>query len=86
MDSQVFKSKALVTNNESSKNPTGESSNKGKGKRKKRKDNKQGDTEKSPHKSNQQQGKSSRNTNKKGDNNLEKKKYAYCKKSGHDKH
>ena len=47
------KSKASVANNESSKNPTGESSDKGKGSKKKRIYNKQGDTEKSPPKSNQ---------------------------------
>ena len=42
------KSKALMTNNESSKNPTGESSNKGKGKKPKKKDNKKRHTEGSP--------------------------------------
>ena len=80
------KSKALVANNESSKNPISESLNKGKGKKKKRKDNKQGDTEKSPPKSNKKRGKYSPNTNKKGDNNQEKKKCTYCKRIGHDKH
>ena len=80
------KSNALVANNESSKNSTSESSNKGKGKKKKWKDNKQGDTKNSSPKSNQQKGKSSSNTNKKGDNNQEKKKCAYCKRTGHDEH
>ena len=38
------KSKALVANNEGYKNSIGDSSNKGKGKKKKWKDKKQGDT------------------------------------------
>ena len=59
------KSKTLVANNESSKNSTGESSNKGKGKKKKWKDNKQVDTENSPP-TNKKQVKSSPNTNKRG--------------------
>ena len=43
---QSSKSKALVANNESSKNSTIKSSNKGKGKKKKWKDKKQGDIDK----------------------------------------
>ena len=60
------KSKALVANNEGSKNSTGDSLNKGKGKKKKWKDNKQRDTKKVLVKSNQLQGKSSPNTKKGG--------------------
>ena len=56
------------------------------GEKKKWKDNKQGHIEKSPPTSNQQKGKSSPNTNKKGDNNHEKKKCTYCKRMGHDEH
>lgn len=74
------KSKALVANNEGS-----ETSNKGKGKNKKWKNNKSEDAEKTTPQSNQQ-GKSSSNSNKKGDNNKDKKKCAYCKKLGHEEH
>ena len=48
------------------------------------KNNKQEDVEKTTPSSNQ--GKSSSNSNKKGDTNKEKKKCAYCKKLGHEEH
>ena len=74
-----------MANNEGSQNSAGQTSNKGKGKKKKWKNNTQEDTEKTTPPLNQQ-GKSSSNSNKKGDTNKEKKKCAYCKKLGHDEH
>ena len=55
------------------------------GKNQKWKKNTSEDTEKTTPQSNQQ-GKSFSNSNKKGDNDKEKKKCAYCKKSGHEEH
>ena len=77
------KSKALVANNEGCQILVGQRSNKGKDEKKKWKNKKQEDIEKTTPKSNQN-GKSSSNTNKKGEMNKEKKKCAYCKKLGHD--
>ena len=82
---QSSKSKALVANNEGSQNSACQTSNKGKGKKKKWKNNTQEDTKKATQPSNQQ-GKSSSNSNKKGDTNKEKKKCAYRKKLGHEEH
>ena len=79
------KSKALVANNEGSQNSASQSSNKGKHKNKKWKNNKLEDAKKTTLESNQQ-GKSSSNSNKKGYNNNEKKKSAYCKKLSHEEH
>ena len=82
---QSSKSKALVANNEGSQNSASQSSNKGMGKNKKWKNNKQKDAIKKTPSSNQQ-GESSLNSNKKGDTNKEKKKCAYCKNLGHEGH
>ena len=79
------KSKALVANNEGSSNSVGQSSNKGKGKNQKCKNNKLEDAEKTTPQS-IQQGKSSSNSNTKRDKNKEKKKCAYCKKLDHEEH
>ena len=68
-----------------SQNSAGQSSNKGKGKNKKWKNNKSEDAKKTTPSSNQQ-GKSSSNSNKKGETNKEKKKCGYCKKLGHEEH
>ena len=80
---QSSKSKALVANNEGSQNSAAQTSNKRKGKKNKWKNNTQEDIENKTLPLNQQ-GKSSSNSNRKGDTNKEKKKCAYCKKLGHD--
>ena len=69
----LSKSKALVAHNEGSSNSASQSSNKGKGKNQTWKKNQSAYVEKTTPKSNQQ-GKSSLNSNKKGDNNNKEKK------------